>query len=70
MFKFLLPKGSTYIFHMRGGHSIRATHVKELEMRSSNDGHFAAYSIKWVEGRQPEFFSLSIPDIVAVTAES
>jgi len=53
-------RGKTYVFHLRGGQSIRVPNVVELTMKSD---------IKWADGRQPEFFSLSLPDISAVTVE-
>jgi len=59
----------TVTFHMRGGHTIVTTGVKEITMRRDNaSGAYAGYEITWEEGRKPLLFSLSIPDIVAVTA--
>lgn len=58
--------GKTYLFYMRGGHCIGAYNVKCLTMHSDNEGSFCGYKIEWVEGKKPEFFSLSLPDIVAV----
>lgn len=54
---------------MRGGQSIRVPNIVELTMKSDNAGTFVGYQIKWADGRQPEFFSLSLPDISAVTVE-
>ena len=62
-------RGKTYVFHMRGGQSIRVPNIVELTMKSDNAGTFVGYQIKWADGRQPEFFSLSLPDISAVTVE-
>lgn len=62
-------RGRTYIFHMSGGQSIRVPHVTELTMKGDHVGKFVGYNIKWADGRKPEFFSLSLPDIIAVTVE-
>jgi len=62
-------RGKTYVFHMHGGQSIRVPNVVELTMKSDNAGTFVGYQIKWADGRKPEFFSLSLPDISAVTVE-
>jgi hypothetical protein len=68
MFKFS-KKLPVYIFHMSNGSQISVKHVKELTMGRSPTGNFSSYSIIWVTGKTPEFFSLSILDIVAVTTQ-
>lgn len=63
-----IERGATYKFLMSGGHTVYAYHVASLSTRSNDDGSFRSYEIHWVEGHKPKFFSLSIPDIVAVVA--
>lgn len=60
----------TVKFYMRGGHVVTATRVKEISMtRDKTTGSYCGYHIVWEDDGIPTFFSLSIPDIVAVVAE-
>ena len=60
--------GSTYLFYMTGGHVIKVKGVKSFEaQRSEVTGKYTGYKIIFIEGAKPEFISLSIPDIVAIT---
>lgn len=56
-------------FYMKGGHTITAGPVVKVEMtRHMVEGNYTGYSIQWEDGKEPPFFTLSIPDIIAVTA--
>lgn len=66
----MFNKGDTYYFHMSGGQIIEVNNVAELTMtRDNTTGEYQSCSIKWAEGSKPKFFSLSIPNIIAVTSE-
>lgn len=58
-------------FYMRGGHTITVGNVESVELtRDATTGGYAGYTIKWEDPTiAPELFSLSIPDIVAVSVE-
>lgn len=57
-------------FYMRGGHVVTATKVKEISItRDKTTGAYCGYHIVWEDDGIPAFFTLSIPDIVAVVAE-
>lgn len=57
-------------FYMRGGHVVTATKVKEISVtRDKTTGSYCGYHIVWEDDGIPTFFTLSIPDIVAVVAE-
>lgn len=60
----------TLKFYMKGGHVIVAKHVKAFSASSHNaTGQFVGYKLEWEDGKKPEFFSLSLPDIVAITGD-
>jgi hypothetical protein len=58
----------SYIFHMVGGNQIICHNVVKLVMTSNpNTGRYSAYEIEWAKNCSPNFFSLVISDIQAVT---
>lgn len=63
----MMDKFDVY-FYMKGGHVVRAPDVAKLEMKSGPEGDYVGYAISWANPeKKPKFFSLSIPDIVAVS---
>lgn len=59
----------TVTFYMRGAHAVEVFGVKDLEMTKRADGAYSGYSLTWMTGHAPAFFSLSLNDIVAVTSK-
>lgn len=56
-------------FYMKGGHVIYADQVKHISMaHDTTTGAYCGYDIAWEDEGGPKFFSLSIPDIVAVVS--
>lgn len=60
----------TLKFYMKGGHVIVAKRVKAFAASSDvSTGDSDGYKIEWEDGRKPRVFSLSSPDIVAITGD-
>jgi hypothetical protein len=56
-------------FYMRGGHEVKISFVDTVELdRDPTTGGYTKYLITWHDGYAPELFTLSLKDIVAVTA--
>ena len=57
-------------FYMKGGHVITAKNVKNISStRHPTTGDYSGYSVDWSPGLAPNYFSLSIPDIVAIVSD-
>lgn len=57
-------------FYMMGGHKVTTDHVKKITMgRNFETGKYNSYSIEWAMSANNDLFSLSVPDVVAVTSE-
>jgi hypothetical protein len=65
----LFTKPVVYVFHMRSGQSIKVRNIKHVVTTDNPNGSFASYEIQWVPGKSPIFFSLSLPDLIAITTE-
>lgn len=56
-------------FFMKGGHIIKAPDVTDVTMKRDNTtGAYIGYDLTWANPKNaPKMFTLSIPDIVAVS---